>query len=59
MSEVLPPYQTLAADAAEIDWRDYRVRVCSLQHLRAMNRAANRPLDRLDLDALAEAHGDE
>jgi hypothetical protein len=58
-SEVIPPYQTLAADAIEIDWRDHRVRVCSLQHLRAMKRAANRPLDRLDLDALADAHGDE
>ncbi len=58
-SEVIPPYRTLAEEAVEIDWRDRRVRVCSLGHLREMKRAADRPLDRLDLDALAEAHPDD
>lgn len=58
-SDVIPAYQTLADEAVEIDWRGHRIRVCSLRHLRDMKRAADRPLDRLDLDALAEAHGDE
>jgi hypothetical protein len=57
-SAVIPSHATLAEDAIEIDWRGHPVRVCSLPHLRAMKRAADRPVDRLDLDALAEAHGD-
>jgi hypothetical protein len=31
--------------------------VCSLAHLRAMKRAANRPRDRVDLAELEELHG--
>jgi hypothetical protein len=58
-SDVIPAYRTLAEEAVEIDWRGHRIRVCSLRHLREMKRAADRPLDRLDLDALAEAHGGE
>jgi hypothetical protein len=57
-SDVIPAYGTLAADAMEIHWRRHRVWVCSLRHLREMKRAADRPLDRLNLDALAEAHRD-
>jgi hypothetical protein len=41
----------------EIDWRGERIRVCSLERLREMKRAGDRPLDRLDLEALADAHG--
>jgi hypothetical protein len=58
-SDVIPAYSTLAEDAVEIDWRGNSVRVCSLRRLREMKRAAGRPLDQLDLDALAEAHGDD
>jgi hypothetical protein len=58
-SEVIPAYETLAEDALEIDWRGHHIRVCSLARLREMKRAGNRPLDRLDLDALADAHRDE
>jgi hypothetical protein len=32
--------------------------VCSLGRLREMERAAGRPLDALDLEALAAAHGE-
>lgn len=56
-SEVIPSYARLAEDALEIDWRGQRIHVCSLERLRRMKRAADRPLDRLDLEALAEAHG--
>ena len=58
-SEVIPSYATLAEDAIQIDWRGQRIRVCSLERLREMKRAGDRPLDRLDLEALADAHGDE
>jgi hypothetical protein len=58
-SGVIPAYAELAEDAIEIDWRGHPIRVCSLARLREMKRAANRPLDQLDLDALADAHGDE
>lgn len=57
-SGVIPSYATLAEDAIEIDWRGRRIRVCSLERLREMKRAGGRPLDRLDLDALADAHGE-
>jgi hypothetical protein len=55
-SGVIPSYAMLADDAIEIDWRGQRIRVCSLERLREMKRAGNRPIDRLDLDALADAH---
>jgi hypothetical protein len=58
-SEVIPAYEALAEDAIEIDWRGHRIRVCSLARLREMKRAGNRPLDQLDLDALADAHADQ
>jgi hypothetical protein len=58
-SEVIPSFATLAEDAIEIDWRGQCIRVCSLERLRGMKRAADRPLDRLDLEALADAHGDD
>ena len=58
-SDVIPSYAKLADDAIEIDWRGQRIRVCSLERLREMKRAAGRPLDQLDLDALADAHGED
>jgi hypothetical protein len=58
-SEVIPSFATLAADAIEIDWRGHRIRVCSLARLREMKLAADRPVDRLDLEALDAAHGQD
>lgn len=58
-SEMIPSYATLAADAVAIEWRGRSIRVCSLERLREMKRAGNRPLDRLDLEALSDAHGDD
>jgi hypothetical protein len=57
-SDLIPAYSTLAEDAIEIEWRGQGIRVCSLERLREMKQAGNRPLDRLDLEALADAHGD-
>ena len=57
-SAVIPSYATLAEDALEVDWRGHALRVCSLARLREMKRAAGRPLDALDLEALAAAHGE-
>ena len=49
-------YGVLAADAVEGTAFGLSVKVCSLEHLRTMKRAAGRPLDEQDLVALAEAH---
>jgi len=46
------PYDELAAGAVEGSVFGVRVRVCSIEALRAMKRAADRPIDRADLDAL-------
>jgi hypothetical protein len=45
-------YARLAADAIEGTVFGVRVHVCSLEALRAMKRAAGRPIDEQDLDAL-------
>ena len=45
-------FERLAADALEGDVFGVPVRVCSLENLRTMKRAADRPRDREDLDAL-------
>jgi hypothetical protein len=58
-SDVIRSFATLDADAIEIDWRGHRIRVCSLARLREMKQAADRPLDRLDLEALDTAHGQD
>lgn len=55
-SETIPAYETLAADAVEIEWRGLTVSVCSLEHLCEMKRRAGRPLDLRDLEALEAAH---
>ncbi len=50
-------YSVLAAEAVEGRAFGVPVRVCSLEHLRQMKRAADRPQDRQDLADLATAHG--
>jgi hypothetical protein len=45
-------YERLAADAVEGRVFGAAVKVCSLENLRAMKRAADRPVDRADLEAL-------
>ncbi|MFL5873277.1 MAG: hypothetical protein ACJ75T_07380 [Solirubrobacterales bacterium] len=55
----IPRYDELAPQAADTELEGVQIRVCSLQHLRAMKRAADRPLDRLDLEALEIAHQED
>jgi len=57
-SETIPAYESLAADALEIEWHGLRVQVCSLERLREMKVRAGRPIDLHDLQQLSEAHGD-
>jgi predicted nucleotidyltransferase len=45
-------FSRLAADAIEATVFGVRVRVCALEALRAMKRAAGRPIDEQDLEAL-------
>jgi predicted nucleotidyltransferase len=52
----VPRYRTLAEDAVEIDLGGVRVRVCSLDALLAMKRAAGRDIDRADIEALTLAN---
>lgn len=55
----VPSFSALAADAQEADLDGLRVDVCSLEALRAMKAASDRPRDRDDLDALEAAHPEE
>jgi hypothetical protein len=50
--EATPAYPELAEDAITAHVRGVPVSVCSRTHLVAMKRAADRPLDRADLDQL-------
>jgi len=50
----LPAYRELDEAAAPTDIDGVAVLVCSLAHLRAMKRAAGRPIDVADLDSLPE-----
>jgi len=52
-------YPVLAAEATSVNVFGAEIRICSLAHLRAMKRAADRPQDRLDLEQLAIARGEE
>jgi predicted nucleotidyltransferase len=52
----IPRYDELEAEAHDAEMGDLKVRVCSLEHLRAMKRASDRPLDKDDLEALGAAH---
>jgi len=47
-------YEELAPKAFPVTFRDSEIRVCSLEHLRAMKRAAGRPQDLIDLERLGE-----
>ena len=55
----IPRYDELAPRATDTELEGIQVRVCSLEDLRAMKRAADRPLDRLDLEALEIAHPED
>jgi hypothetical protein len=48
-----PPYRELRASALRFDLFGTPIAVASLRHLKAMKRAAGRPADDADLDALA------
>ncbi len=52
-------FLVLSAGAIDADVEGTPVRICSLDHLRAMKRAAGRPQDLQDLADLAIAHGDD
>jgi hypothetical protein len=45
-------YSELAPQALTVGFRDIQIRVCELEHLRAMKRAASRPQDVEDLKRL-------
>jgi DNA-binding transcriptional LysR family regulator len=47
-----PPYAELRADADLLDVEGNEVRVGSIEHLTAMKRAAGRPQDLIDIEAL-------
>jgi len=47
-----PPYAELRRDADVVDIDSVTVRVASIEHLSAMKRAAGRPQDLIDLEAL-------
>lgn len=51
----IPSYDELSAAADTVQLGGVSLLVCSLQHLRAMKRAAGRPQDQADLAALPEA----
>jgi hypothetical protein len=55
----VPPYPLLRDARILVEIApDAVAPICSLAHLRAMKRAADRPRDRVDLAELAELHGD-
>jgi len=51
-------YPVLSSGAVDTEVEGVAVRICSLENLRAMKRAAGRPQDLQDLADLAIAHGD-
>lgn len=53
----IPAFAVLDAEASDVDIEGLSVRVCSLEHLRAMKQASERPRDRDDLEALDAAQG--
>ena len=55
----IPGYEELVSSAADTELEGIPVRVCSLADLRAMKRAADRSLDRLDLEALENAYPED
>ena len=55
----VPPYSELRAESIEAEIAGVTIAICSLNHLRAMKRAAGRPRDHVDLDDLDAAQPDE
>lgn len=55
----IPRFEELQHGATNAELEGVEIRVCSLADLRAMKRAADRPLDRLDLEALEIAHPED
>jgi hypothetical protein len=53
--EGVPPYNELRDRAIEVEIAGATIAICSLEHLRAMKRAAGRPRDSVDLDDLDAA----
>jgi hypothetical protein len=54
----VPSFDELRRDEIRVEIApDAVAPVCSLDHLRAMKRAADRPRDRVDLAELDELHG--
>lgn len=49
-------YNVLGTEAIEVDWHGIPIKVCSLEHLRAMKLAAGRPRDLQDLEDLEIAN---
>jgi predicted nucleotidyltransferase len=54
----IPSFASLDSEAIDVDLEGLAVRVCSFDHLIAMKRASERPLDRDDLEALEAARED-
>jgi hypothetical protein len=52
-------YPVLDSEATAVSVFGTDIRICSLEHLRAMKRATDRPQDRIDLEQLAIARGEE
>jgi len=52
----VPTYSELSRDEVTVDVGDLAIRVCSLDALLAMKRAANRSSDVADVDALEIAN---
>lgn len=52
----IPRFAELRERAQEADYEGMPVLICSLDDLLAMKRAADRPMDRMDIDALKAAH---
>ncbi len=50
------PYDDLRSEAINVEFAGVTIAICSLEHLRAMKRAAGRPRDLVDLDDLEAAH---
>ncbi len=50
-------HPVLAEQVIDVDWHGTHLKVCSLEHLRAMKRAAGRPQDLQDLADLEIANG--
>lgn len=57
--EGVPPYGELRTEAVEVEIGKSTIAICSLEHLRAMKRAAGRPRDSVDLDDLDAAQPDD